>query len=62
MKKIIANIALLCLLALPCLLSINDENPITGKFNWCINAIGIMYSIWFALYLKKVFKNLPEPE
>ena len=62
MKKIIVNIALLSLLALPCLLAINDENPITGKFNVLVNIFGFLYCIWFALYLKRVFKNLPEPE
>lgn len=62
MKKTIVNIALLSLLALPCLLSVNDENPITGEFNVLVNIFGLLYSIWFALYLKLVFKNLPEPE
>jgi len=63
MKKIIVNIALLSLLALPCLLAINDENPITGKSNIIVNILGIIYCIWFAkCIVRKVFKNLPEPK
>jgi len=63
MKKIILNMALLIILAMPCLLALNDENPITGKSNIVVNILGIIYTIWFAkCIVKKVFKNLPEPE
>jgi len=63
MKKTVLNMGLLLILALPCLLVLNDENPITGKSNIVVNIFGIIYCVWFAkCVVKKVFKNLPEPE
>lgn len=57
MKKVIINVLLLSLLALPCLLTFNDVNPETGKFNWWVNIVGILYSVWFyQRFLKRVFK------
>lgn len=55
MKKIIKNVLLLNLLALPCLLTFNDVNPETGEWNYTINIVGIMYSIW---YYRGVLKNI----
>ncbi len=63
MKKTVLNMGLLLILALPCLLVLNDENPITGKSNIVVNILGIIYTIWFAkCVVRKIFKNLPEPE
>lgn len=45
--KIILNVLLLNLLALPCLLIFNDADPETGELNLWINLFGILYSIWF---------------
>ena len=57
MKKIVINVLLLNLLALPCVLALNDVDPITGDWNYSINLFGIVYSIWFYHnVLKKVFK------
>lgn len=55
MRKIIKNVLLLNLLALPCLLTFNDVNPETGEWNYTINIVGIMYSIW---YYRAVLKNI----
>ena len=57
MKKIILNVLLLNVLALPCMLALNDVNPETGEWNYTINIIGVMYSIWFYHgVLKKIIK------
>lgn len=59
MRKIIINVCLLNLLAAPCLLTFNDVNPITGEWNWVLNLIGIMYSIFFYHHiLKPMFKPM----
>lgn len=63
MKKTVLNITLLSLLSLPCLLALNDESPITGEYNLLVNIFGIIYCVWFAkCVVRKVFKDLPEPE
>ncbi len=57
MKKLITNVLLLNLLALPCWLTFNDVDPETGKLNLWINIFGILYSVWFYhRVLKKIFK------
>ena len=53
--KIILNVLLLNLLALPCLLMFNDVDPETGKLNLWINVFGILYSVWF---YRKILKGL----
>lgn len=59
MKKIIRNLILLNILATPCLLTFNDIDTITGEWNWWINLIGIIYSVWFYnCVLKPMFKPL----
>lgn len=56
MKKVIINVLLLSLLALPCLLTLNEPNPVTDEFNPWVNVIGLLYSAWFyKRILKKVF-------
>jgi hypothetical protein len=48
---------LLNILALPCMLTFNDVNPITGDWNYTMNLVGIIYSIWFYHnVLKKAFR------
>jgi len=50
------NVLLLSLLALPCMLTLNEPNPITGDFNYWINIIGLLYSVWFYhRVLRKVY-------
>lgn len=57
MKKIIKNLVLLNILALPCILAFNDINQDTGEWNYTINLIGIVYSVWFYnCILKPIFK------
>ena len=59
MKKIIRNLVLLNILALPCLLTFNDINPDTGEWNWWMNLVGILYSVWFYHnVLKPIFKPM----
>lgn len=48
---------LLNVLALPCLLVFNDVDPVTGDWNYSMNIIGILYSMWYYhQVLKKIFK------
>lgn len=57
MKRIIQNVLLLNMMAIPCLAMFNDINPVTGDWNYSINLFGIVYSLWFYhSVLKKVFK------
>lgn len=57
MKKFIINIVLINILALPCILAFNDINQDTGEWNYTINLIGIVYSVWFYnCILKPIFK------
>nr|DAZ53192.1 MAG TPA: CAAD domains of cyanobacterial aminoacyl-tRNA synthetase [Caudoviricetes sp.] len=57
MKKTILKVMLLNILALPCMLTFNDVNPITGDWNYTMNLVGIIYSIWFYHnVLKKAFR------
>ena len=57
MKKLIINIRLINILALPCILTFNDVNQDTGEWNYTINLIGIVYSVWFYnCILKPIFK------
>ncbi len=59
MKKIIKNLVLLNISALPCILAFNDVNQDTGEWNYTINLIGIVYSVWFYnCVLKRIFKPL----
>lgn len=59
MKKIVRNLVMLNILAAPCLLTFNDIDTITGEWNWWINLIGIIYSVWFYnCILKPIFKPL----
>lgn len=59
MKKLIINIILINILALPCILTFNDVNQDTGEWNYTINLIGIVYSVWFYnCILKRIFKPL----
>lgn len=57
MKKIIKNLVLLNILALPCILAFNDVNQDTREWNYTINLIDIVYSVWFYnCVLKPIFK------
>lgn len=57
MKRIILNVLLLNILALPCLAIFNDADPVTGEWNYTINLFGIVYSVWFYHnVLKKIIK------
>lgn len=57
MRKLIKNVLLLNILALPCFLAFNDVDPVTGEWNYSINLFGLVYSVWFYNdVLKKVFK------
>lgn len=56
MKKIILNILLLNVLALPCLAMFNGVDPVTGEWNYTINIFGIVYSMWYAHLIKKIIK------
>lgn len=59
MKKLILNITLLSILAFPCILTFNDINPETGDWNYTINLIGIIYTVWFYnCVLKPTFKPM----
>lgn len=59
MRKLILNIVLLNILAAPCILTFNDIDQETNDWNYTINIIGIIYSIWFYNYiLKPIFKPL----
>lgn len=59
MKKLILNITLLSLLAFPCILTFNDINPETGDWNYTINLIGIIYTVWFYnCIIKPTFKPM----
>ena len=59
MRKIIFNVLALNLLASPCLLMFNGENPLTGEWNWWINVIGLAYSVWFyRCVLKPIFEPM----
>lgn len=59
MKKLIINIILINILALPCILTFNDVNQDTGEWNYTINLIGIVYSVCFYnCILKRIFKPL----
>lgn len=63
MKKIIMNVLLLNILAAPCLLTFNDINPITGEWDWRLNLIGIVYSVWFnRQFIEPIFKPLFKEE
>ena len=56
-RRIIINVLLLNVLALPCLLMFNDVDSVTGELNYIINLFGLVYSYWFYHnVLKKVFK------
>lgn len=44
MKRIILNVLLLNILALPCLAMFNDVDPVTGDWNYTVNLFGIVYS------------------
>lgn len=57
MKRIILNVLLLNVLALPCLAMFNGFDPVTGEWNYTINLFGIVYSVWFYHnVLKKIIK------
>ena len=59
MKKLILNVVLLNLLAAPCFLTFNEIDPITGEWNWWVNLIGVVYSVWFYNnIIKPIFKPL----
>ena len=59
MRKLILNIVLLNILAAPCILTFNDIDQETNDWNYTINIIGIIYSIWFYNYiLNPIFKPL----
>lgn len=45
------------LLFIPCLLALNDVNPITGEWNPVINLIGFIYAIFYGMILKKIYAN-----
>ncbi len=50
---------LLNILAAPCLLMLNDVNPVTGDWNWQWNLLGLIYSVWFYHnILKPIFKPM----
>ena len=56
MKRIILNVLLLNVLALPCLAMFNGVDPMTGEWNYTIN-LGMVYSVWFYYnVLKKIIK------
>lgn len=57
MKKLIRNVILLNLLALPSLLMFNDANPMTGEWNYTLNIVGVVYAVWFYNHIiKPIFK------
>ena len=57
MKRIILNVLLLNVLALPCLAMFNGVDPMTGVWNYTINLFGMVYSVWFYYnVLKKIIK------
>ena len=57
MKRIILNVLLLNILALPCLSMFNYVDPVTGDWNYTVNLFGIVYSVWFYhKVLKKIIK------
>ena len=59
MFKIILNVLLLNVLAVPCLLVFNDIDPITGEWNWGLNLIGVIYLLWFIKNIvKPIFKSI----
>ena len=59
MRKLILNIVLHNILEAPCILTFNDIDQETNDWNYTINIIGIIYSIWFYNYiLKPIFKTL----
>lgn len=59
MKKLIINVLLLNIVAAPCLLLLNDIDPLTGEWNWHWNVIGLVYSVWFYHeILKPIFKPM----
>lgn len=63
MRKLLLNIVLLNILAAPCILTFNDINSETGDWNYTINIIGIIYSIWFYnCILKSIFKKIKNEE
>ena len=43
-RRIIINVLLLNVLALPCLLMFNDVDSVTGDWNYGINLFGLVYS------------------
>lgn len=47
MKKLILNVLLLNLLAAPCLLMFNEIDSVASEWNWWVNLIGVVYSVWF---------------
>ena len=56
-RRIIINVLLLNVLALPCLLMFNYVDSVTGDGNYGINLFGLVYLYWFYHnVLKKVFK------
>lgn len=63
MKKLIRNMILLNLLALPCLVMFNDATPITGEWNYTLIIIGVVYAVWFYNHIiKPIFKPLLNKE
>lgn len=59
MFKIILNVLLLNVLAVPCLLVFNDIDPITGEWNWGLNLIGVIYLLFFVKNIvKPMFKSI----
>lgn len=63
MKRLIINVLLLNLLALPCLLMFNDENQITGEWNYTLNIVGVVYAVWFyRQFIEPIFNPLLKEE
>lgn len=58
MKRIILNVLVLSLLALPCYFVFNEPNPFTGEWDYQCNIFGLVYSCW---YFKAILKPTFEP-
>lgn len=45
------------ILSLPCLLLLNDANPVTGEWNPVINLIGFLYAIAYGIFINRKYRE-----
>lgn len=58
MKQLLLNVLLFILLAAPCFLMFNEIDRTTNEWNWRVNLIGVVYSVWFCSnIIKPIFRE-----